>query len=168
MAWQDPGAIKLIVLHHSAQSVPMYKDWLSVRRIHLRKWHRLGYQKVIERDGTAMDGCQIQRVGIHAPPNRDRFGVCLIGWNEEAAPHALSRDAIKAHWQPEWAWTERQWDALIQVHLPYYVQIMPRALICGHSQTKATLCPGVNVADALLERGWPWPEKLLAGQLHKG
>lgn len=164
MAWQDPRMMELIVLHHSAQSVPMHKDWLSIRRLHIPRFKRIGYHRILERDGTMMDGARIQRVGAHAPPNARRFGIVGIGWNEAVAPHALSREAIKAGWEPEWAWTERMWDDLIQVHLPYFIQIMPNALICGHYQTKPTLCPGFDVETELMDRGWQWPERLLAGR----
>jgi hypothetical protein len=168
MAWQDPNFIGLIVIHHSAQRTPMNKDWRSINRSHLVRFKLgLGYHMVMERDGTVMWGRRIQRVGAHAPPNQDRFGICGIGWNE--ADHMnLSDDAIEAGWKTSWEWPEKMWDALIQIQLPYLVQIMPAALICGHNQTKPTLCPGFDVSGALLERGWQWPEKLLAGQIHRG
>jgi hypothetical protein len=167
MAWQDLRDTNLIVIHHSAQAIPMNKDWFSIRRLHLARFvHGSGYPRIMERDGTMYDGRKAQRVGAHAPPNRNRFGICLIGWNEEHHPGAMSREAIKAGWKPEWAWTEKQWDALVQVHLPYFIQIFPKALICGHRQTKSTLCPGVDIPNALLERGWQWPEKLLHAKIY--
>jgi hypothetical protein len=165
MAWQDLRDTEYIVIHHSAQVFPMAKDWLSIRALHrLRFQNGIGYARIIERDGTMVDGRKAQMVGAHAPPNRNRFGICLIGWNEALVP-ALSRDAVKAGWQPEWAWTEKQWDALIQVHLPYLIEVYPKALICGHNQTKATLCPGVDLPRELMIRGWPYPERLLHSRL---
>ena len=165
MAWQDLRDTKLIVIHHSAQTVPMTKDWFSIRRLHLARFvHGSGYPRIMERDGTMFDGRKAQRVGAHAPPNRNRFGICGIGWNEALVP-ALSREAVKAGWEPHWAWTEEMFEKLIQVHLPYYCLIFPNALICGHNQTKATLCPGFSVPDVLLERGWKQPERLLYGHL---
>jgi hypothetical protein len=147
----------------------MRKDWHSIARAHAARFKLgIGYPRVIERDGFPMDGRKMQRVGAHAPPNRNRFGICVIGWNEphrgKGAPSGrLSAEAERAGWKPNWAWSERQWKALLELHLPYYIKLFPKALICGHNQTKATLCPGFDVPNELMRRGWRWPERLLLG-----
>jgi hypothetical protein len=169
VAWQDPRETEYIVLHHSAQSVPMQKDWHSIRRLHLPRFQLgIGYPRIMERDGAMMDGRKIQMVGAHAPPNRNRFGLCGIGWNEGLYPESISAEAAGAGWKPNWAWSERQWQALIELHLPYLIQAMPGALICGHNQLCATLCPGFDVPAVLMERGWQWPERLFVGHIQKG
>jgi hypothetical protein len=155
----DPRAIELIVVHHSATRPDA--TWRTIRRMHLGRFKLgIGYHRILERDGTTMDGRRIQVRGAHAPPNSNRFGLCVLGWNEAAVP-ALSRDAVKANWEPHWAWTETQWNTLIHRDLPYFCDLFPNAMICGHNQTKATLCPGVDLPSVLMQRGWLEPERLL-------
>lgn len=162
MTKHDPRTIELIVIHHSASNPDW--TWKTIHAMHILKFKMFsGYHRTLERDGMLMDGRRIQFRGAHAPPNANRIGICGIGWNEETYPQALSRDAIKAGWKPGWAWTDQMFDKLIRVHLPYYCQLFPNAMICGHQQTKPTLCPGFDVETVLMERGWRWPERLLHG-----
>jgi hypothetical protein len=112
----------------------------------------MGYHRLMERDGFVMDGRRIQYRGAHAPPNKNRFGIVVMGWNNHPD-------------HPEWGWTDKQWNHLIFSELPYWARRFPNASICGHNQTKATLCPGLTLRTELLDRGWDKPERLLEGRL---
>jgi hypothetical protein len=143
--------IDLIVVHHTA-SAPSW-TWKQIHAMHLLKFKLFsGYHRIVERDGFVMDGRRIQFRGAHAPPNKNRLGIVCVGWNGHPKHNA-------------WAWTEKQWQALIY-ELTYWGDRLPNAFICGHNQTKATLCPGVNLRLELIDRGYPEPDRLLEGRIY--
>lgn len=111
----------------------------------------IGYHRYIEHDGFVMDGRRIQVRGAHAPPNANRLGICVAGWNGNME-------------HPEWAWSERQWQSLIN-EMYYWGDRLPNLLWCGHNQTKATLCPGLNLRNELIDRGFDQPERLMEGRI---
>lgn len=157
----DARLIDWIVLHHSASSGSW--TWRSIQDSHMRRWKiRSGYHRIVERDGFVMDGRRIQQIGYHAPPNAGRLGIVAIGWNESWAP-AISSEARKAGWSPQWSWTDAQWDSLLHLELPYWLKRFPEAMILGHNQTRATLCPGFDVHRELGRRGFSHMERVLEG-----
>lgn len=145
-----PRDIDLIVVHHTASRRTLTVGELEV--MHAARFKLgIGYHIYIEHDGFPMHGRRIQRQGAHAPPNKNRLGICVSGWNGNAK-------------HPEWAWTERQWQSLI-TELCYWSDRLPNAMICGHRQTKATLCPGLDLRIELIDRGYPEPDRLLEGRI---
>ena len=137
----DLRQITLIVVHQSA-SDPRTTTWKTVRRWHIARFKRgIGYHRIIEYDGACFDGRRVQVSGAHAPPNAGRLGICVMGWN-----------GSEEH--PDWAWSEDQWGSLF-IELEYQLVRHPKAIICGHNDTKATLCPGFEVGKELKHRGFP-------------
>ena len=73
-----------IIIHHSASP----RETTTVERI--REWHTakgwsdIGYHFVIEADGTVSRGRPIHLQGAHAPPNKGRLGICIVGDNTES------------------------------------------------------------------------------------
>ncbi len=133
--------IQRIVVHHSA-SDPRTTDWKSVRRWHIARFKLgIGYHRILEYDGACFDGRRVQVRGAHAPPNAGRIGILAMGWNGNEK-------------HPEWKWSEAQWASLF-VELRYQLERHPLALICGHNDTKATLCPGLELGKELKHRGFP-------------
>lgn len=161
----NPRGIGLCVVHHGANR-PEW-TWRTVHAMHLAKFKMFsGYHRIMERDGFVMDGRRIQFRGAHAPPNSNRLGLLVLGWNEDLAHRDMSNSARNADWHIHWGWTEAQWASLIGTELPYWCERLPDMLICGHNQTKATLCPGIDdFPRALLDRGWPHEERLLMGRV---
>lgn len=137
----DLHDIKEIIIHHSASN-PKKTTWKTIRRWHLLrfKWG-IGYHRITEFDGTSFDGRRVQVQGAHAPPNANRIGICLTGWNGNAE-------------HPEWKWSGAQWRSLI-IDLHHLLAVHPKAMILGHNDTKATLCPGLKINKELKKRGIP-------------
>lgn len=148
----DPRRIEFIVVHHTA-SDPVTTGWRTIQAWHWARFKmRSGYHRIIELDGFVMDGRRIQQQGAHAPPNANRFGIVVTGWNGPSSP------------ERSWAWNDPQWESLLR-ELRYWCERLPNALICGHNQTKATECPGVELPMALISRGWEDVDRLLDGRI---
>ena len=145
----DPRSIDLLVVHHSA-SDPSTTTWHNIQAWHASRFKGIGYHRVIEADGAVMDGRRIQRKGAHSPPNANKLGVCVVGWNGNED-------------HPEWAWNRGQWESLVH-ELHYWCRRFPKALVCGHNQTRATLCPGLSLPGKLIEHGFTYRERLVIGQ----
>ncbi len=144
-------AIRLIVVHHSASN-PATTSVSTIQKWHAARFKLgIGYHRVIERDGFVMDGRRIQRRGAHAPPNANRLGICVVGWN-----------GSEEH--PRWAWNNTQWNSLVG-ELTYWCDRFPMALVCGHNQTKATLCPGLDIPTGLLNYGFEYADRLVIGRV---
>ncbi len=149
-AGHDARTVRLIVVHHSAS------DPFVTRVGTIQAWHAarfkfgIGYHRVIERDGFVMDGRTIQRSGAHAPPNANRLGICAVGWNGNEN-------------HTSWAWTRTQWRSLVN-ELHYWCARLPTAMVCGHNQTKATLCPGLDLEARLLEYGFEHRDRIVSGR----
>lgn len=134
----DLRHITEIVVHHSA-SDPRTTTWKTIRRWHIARFKLgIGYHRIIEYDGTCFDGRRVQVRGAHAPPNSGRIGICVTGDNT----------------QPGFRWSGPQWRSLV-VELKYQIARHPEAIVLGHNDTKATLCPGVDIGKELRARGFP-------------
>lgn len=150
MKKHDAREIGLIVVHHTASN-PFRTDWKSVRRWHQARFKLgIGYHRLIEHDGFVMDGRRIQRRGAHSPPNAGTLGIVVLGWNGNLD-------------HPNWAWSRAQWDSLFS-ELLYWCDRLPLALICGHNQRSATLCPGFSLPPELRKRGFPKMDRVVTGR----
>ncbi len=122
------GPITTLVIHHSASKPST--TFRTIKRWHVegRGWSDIGYHHVILADGTIKAGRPIHLRGAHAPPNKGRIGVCVVGDN-----------TVQDH-----GWTLEQRRALAA-----YVQaariFWPGIEVLGHRDTKATECPGTDV-----------------------
>ena len=133
---------KYIVIHCS-QTRPSMKDvddkWID--RVHReRDWTKIGYGKVIKRDGTVEQGRGDDDVQAHVKGyNHTSFGLCLVGGAKE-------EDWL----QPEDNFTAEQWESLKKT-LEELIEKYPDAQIVGHYMLDENkTCPNFNVREYLL------------------
>ena len=132
---------KYIVIHCS-QTRPS-QDWgaKDIDRVHREfGWLKIGYGKVIKRDGTVEQGRGDDEVQAHVKNyNHCAFGLCLIG------------GALEDDWRkPEDNFTAEQWESLKQT-LDELIEKYPDAQIVGHYMLdESKTCPNFNVRDYLL------------------
>ena len=85
MATSAIGLIDRLVIHHSASPLTTtFEDivaWHTKPKPEGRGWPFIGYHWVILADGSMRVGRPMNVRGAHAPPNRGRLGVCLVGNN---------------------------------------------------------------------------------------
>ena len=132
--------IDLIIVHHSASALNTTAKDIAV-------WHAkrfklgIGYHRIIEYDGSVLDGRKIQRTGAHTKGrNTNSVGICVVGDNTVSGRH----------------WTTVQRDSL-ELTLLYFADLYPAARICGHCDVPgaATLCPGLDIATWCASRNMP-------------
>ena len=132
---------KYIVIHCS-QTRPSQK-WgaKEIDRVHREfGWTKIGYGKVIKRDGTVEQGREDDAVQAHVKGyNHTAYGLCLIGGAKEE------------DWkQGEDNFTGEQWESLKKV-LEEQVIKYPKARIVGHYELdERKFCPSFNVREYLL------------------
>lgn len=138
-----PESIRYIVVHCAA--TPPDLD-VGAKEIDL--WHRqrgfarIGYHKVIRRDGTIEAGRELHVPGAHAQGfNLLSWGVCLIGGVTEAGPYG----------KPEANYTEAQYRALRGVILGL-LESAPQAKVTGHRDlpsphARLKECPCFDVSE---------------------
>lgn len=126
------GPIKQLVIHHSASRTST--TFRTIKRWHVegRGWPDIGYHHVITGDGTIKAGRPMHLSGAHAPPNRGRLGVCVVGDN-----------TVEGR-----GWTSAQIKAL-RKYVAAVRQLYPDIEVCGHRDTKQTECPGLEIADLI-------------------
>ena len=132
---------KYIVIHCS-QTRPSQKIGAKeIDRWHREKgWLKIGYGKVIKRDGTVEQGRGDDEVQAHVKGyNNCSYGICLIGGSAE-------EDWTK----PEDNFTAEQFDSLKKV-LEELIEKYPDAQIVGHYMLDENkTCPNINIREYLL------------------
>ena len=138
---------KYIVIHCS-QTRPSQKDvdakWID--RVHReRGWTKIGYGKVILRNGEVQQGRADDAVQAHVGGyNHTSYGLCLVGG-------ALEEDWTK----PDNNFTAEQYESLYKV-LGELVLKYPEARIVGHYELdEKKTCPNMNVREYLLNEDIP-------------
>lgn len=137
---------KYIVIHCS-QTRPSQK-WgaKEIDRVHREfGWTKIGYGKVIKRDGTVEQGRGDNDVQAHVKGyNHTAYGLCLIG------------GALETDWKkPDDNFTGEQWESLKKV-LSELVLKYPEARIVGHYELdESKTCPNFNVREYLLHEDIP-------------
>jgi len=132
---------KYIVVHCS-QTRPSQKIGAKeIDRWHReRGWLKIGYAKVIKRDGTVEQGRDDDELQAHVKNyNHVSTSVCVVG------------GAMEDDWkQPEDNFTGEQWESLKKV-LEEQVIKYPKARIVGHYELdERKTCPNFNVREYLL------------------
>ena len=132
---------KYIVIHCS-QTRPSQKIGAKdIDRWHReRGWLKIGYGKVIKRDGTIEQGRGDDDVQAHVKGyNHCSYGLCLVGGAKEE------------NWkEPEDNFTAEQWEALKKTLEELLIKY-PDAQIVGHYMLdEAKTCPNFNVREYLL------------------
>ena len=133
---------KYIVIHCS-QTRPSQSDvdakWID--RVHReRGWLRIGYGKVILRNGEVQQGREDNAIQAHVKGyNHTSYGLCLVGGAKEE------------NWkEPEDNFTAEQWESLKKTLEELLVKY-PDAQIVGHYMLdESKTCPNFNVREYLL------------------
>ena len=132
---------KFIVIHCS-QTRPSQKIGAKdIDRWHReRGWTKIGYHKVVKRDGTIEDGRGLDEIGSHVREyNGNSIGVCIVGGAKE-----------KNYKEPEDNFTGETWESLKKL-LEELVLKYPEAKIVGHyNLDKHKTCPNFDVQKYLL------------------
>jgi N-acetylmuramoyl-L-alanine amidase len=138
MARQEP---KYIVIHCSQTRPSQNIGAKDIDRWHReRGWLKIGYGKVIKRDGTVEQGRSDDEIQAHVKGyNHCSYGVCLVG------------GAREDDWQkPEDNFTGEQFESLKKVLEELLVKY-PDAMIVGHYMLDENkTCPNINVREYLL------------------
>ena len=121
-----------IVIHHSAGTDHVTRDWETIKAGHLAKgWRDIGYHYGIEMIGdeaVILKGRSLDNGGAHCPAgnmNRVGIGICVIGNYQLAAPSPLIINKLS-----------------ILCKMLCTEHNIPPEMILPHKQFKATLCPG--------------------------
>jgi hypothetical protein len=141
-----PNKWQWIVIHHSATAVGGAARFDKMHR-NVHHWDELGYHFVIGNGSDTGDGAvevggrwTKQKWGAHAKTADNRFneqgiGVCLVGHFDQAQPTTAQLRAL----------------AKLVSHLQKTYRI-PSERVIGHSDTKATECPGRNLRLTVVRR----------------
>lgn len=97
-------------------------------------WDAIAYHHLILADGSLRVGRPLSQRGAHAPPNKGRIGVCVVGDNTVDGR----------------GWTIPQIGALIR-YVAAVTLLFPGIPVCGHRDAMPghTECPGLDVQDIL-------------------
>ena len=132
---------KYIVVHCSQTRPSQNIGAKEIDRWHReRGWLKIGYAKVIKRDGTVEQGRDDDELQAHVKNyNHVSTSVCVVG------------GAMEDDWkQPEDNFTGEQWDSLKTV-LKELVIKYPEARIVGHYELdERKTCPNFNIREYLL------------------
>jgi len=132
---------KYIVVHCSQTRPSQNIGAKEIDRWHReRGWLKIGYAKVIKRDGTVEQGRDDDELQAHVKNyNHVSTSVCVVG------------GAMEDDWkQPEDNFTSEEWESLKKV-LEEQVIKYPKARIVGHYELdERKTCPNFNVREYLL------------------
>lgn len=105
-----------------------------------RHLESIGYQFVIETDGTLLTGRAVGEVGAHCKGhNTGSIGICLVGLDK---------------------FTLKQWQTLKQL-VAKLKQDYPNATLHGHRDYAPRICPGFNVAEWVKNDFAPLPQHIV-------
>jgi len=130
---------KYIVIHCASTKPSMDIGAKEIDRWHReRGWLKIGYGKVIRRDGTVEQGREDNAVQAHVKGyNHMSYGLCLVG--------GLSEDN-----KNEDNYTADQWESLKKTLEELLVKY-PDARIVGHYELdESKTCPNFSVREYLL------------------
>lgn len=129
--------ISLIVIHGSATTPVMDIGAAEINEWHISRhppFRKIGYHKVIRRDGVIEPGRDYAEIGAHVKGNnRNSIGICLVG-------------GIDYDGQPENNYTLTQFCSLFGLLSDLRDQF-PSAVIMGHRDVPGakTSCPCFDV-----------------------
>ncbi len=129
------GTVTHIVIHHSASALSttyqQIKDWHTKPKPTGRGWSDVGYHFVILGSGKLCVARDLGTRGAHAPPNKGKIGICVVGNNTKP----------RSSWRPAQV---KKLKAVVGALKVLY----PNAIVSGHrdASTTVTSCPGVHIA----------------------
>ena len=115
---------------------PTSEKVAEVRRWHVadRGWKDIGYNFLIDRDGTVAEGRPIEQVGAHTMGhNVGSVGIVLVGGHGSAANNKFADN-----------FTELQ-DAALHALIVRLMAVYKIVKVSGHNQYAAKACPGFYV-----------------------
>jgi N-acetylmuramoyl-L-alanine amidase len=132
---KQPTTITHIVVHHSASKPETTVEEITQWHIQ-RGFSGIGYHKVITDDGIINIGRQENVVPASVQGhNKGTLAVCLTGNFETDKPTLMQEISLQLLIQ-EWKTKH------------------PTAIVVGHRDLGATLCPGKNLYD-FIKKTWP-------------
>ena len=137
---------KFIVIHCSQTRPSQNIGAKDIDRWHREfGWTKIGYHKVVKRDGTIEDGRGLDEIGSHVREyNGNSIGVCIVGGAKE-----------ENYKEPEDNFTGETWESLKKL-LSELVLKYPEAKIVGHYDLdKHKTCPNFDVQKYLLTEDIP-------------
>ena len=130
------GEVSTLAIHHSASPLSTtFEDivaWHTDPKPQGRGWEAIAYHWIILADGTYRVGRPFNYRGAHAPPNKGRLGICVVGNN------TVDGDG----WTFEQIARLRQMVAAVRL-------LVPGVLVAGHRDVMRpghTQCPGLDVS----------------------
>lgn len=134
MAALDSGAVRYIVVHCSATPPSM-----DIGVAEIDRWHRqrgflkIGYHRVIRRDGTVEKGRDWDEVGAHVEGwNSVSVGICLVGGIDDKGKPEDSFEPVQK--------------AILRAMLESLLVKFPKAQIIGHHDLNPhKACPSFDV-----------------------
>jgi hypothetical protein len=137
------------VVHSSATrpgvdvGVKEIREWHTLPKPRGNGWMDIGYHFVIRRSGAIEAGRVVDEQGAHVGPtgNSRSVGICVVG--------GLNSDG-----KPEVTFTGAQYETL-EILLRLLARIYPDAVVRGHRDFMATVCPGFDVQQWAKARGLP-------------
>lgn len=138
MALSAIGLVEDLIVHHSASPLETTFEeivsWHTDAKPDGRGWAAIAYHHVVLADGTIRKGRELAQRGAHAPPNRGRIGVCLIGDN-----------TVEGR-----GWTIAQ-IATLRRYVDACRLLFPGIRVRGHGDAMPghTLCPGLDIRRIL-------------------
>jgi hypothetical protein len=128
--------IHRIIIHMSYTPPSMDIGVAEIDQWHRQRgFDRIGYHKVIRRDGTVEDGRPLEVPGAHTlGENADSIGICLVGGKHR------SRDTHDCNF------TSAQWRALDRACRDLLLEFGDLD-ISGHRDWAARGCPGFDAKE---------------------
>lgn len=140
------GIIDEIIIHCSAT-----KEGVDIKASTIDKWHRqngwrcIGYNYVIDLDGTEEKGRSEEDIGAHTVGHNIRsIGICYIG--------GLDKDG-----KPKDTRTEAQKASMLRLVKELLVRY-PKARLSGHNQWARKACPCFDVPKWAAANGLPYDD----------
>ena len=130
---------KYIVIHCASTKPSMDIGAKEIDRWHReRGWLKIGYGKVIRRDGTVEQGREDNAVQAHVKGyNHMSYGLCLVG--------GLSEDN-----KNEDNFTAEQWGSLKKTLEELLVKYPEARIVAHYELDESKTCPNFSVRDYLL------------------
>lgn len=129
-----------LVIHHSAD----LGTFASIKVAHLKRGYTdIGYNGVIERDGTFVPGRPFpEKPAANSKRNTGTLAICAVGDNSGTMG------------LPNAQWNREQWRTIIK-YTKALMTVWPDLYVCGHCDLPwaSTLCPGLDIRRELEVRG---------------
>lgn len=138
MAIHAIGSVEDLIVHHSGSPLTTTYEqivaWHTLPKPRGRGWAAIAYHHVVLVDGTVRKGRELTQRGAHAPPNRGRIGVCVIGDNTAEGE----------------GWTFEQ-IATLRRYVDACRLLYPGIRVRGHGDAMPghTECPGLDIRDII-------------------